>query len=99
MIWKPRHEIVYLIAGPDGAPRYVGRTGQPLADRLKAHRNSPTPVGAWVRANVVKIVGVEQMPDMPADGPSAGDRERYWIERLRAEGCDLFNVWPEMEAA
>lgn len=99
MIWRPRHEIVYLISGPDGAPRYVGRTGLPLADRLKAHRNSRTPLGEWIRANVVKITGIEQMADVPTGSPYAGDRERYWIERLRDEGCDLFNIWPERKAA
>ena len=97
MIWRLHHEIVYVINGPDSAPRYVGRTTQPLADRLKGHRSARTPLGAWVRANHVKIVGVEQMPMTPLGTPYAGDRERYWIERLRAEGCDLFNIWPERE--
>lgn len=97
--YRLRHEIVYLIKGPDGAPRYVGRTSQPLADRLKQHRAMRSPLGAWVRANAVQIEGVEQMPDTPLGTPYAGERERYWIERLRAEGHELFNVWPQKEAA
>ena len=33
--------------------------------------------------------------EVVAEGVSPGEREQYWIERLRDEGERLFNVWPK----
>ena len=89
--------IYALIEWPSQVPRYVGKTTQYIVDRHKAHiraakRGRNLPVHYWLRKRLdAGTVAIKLIEHVPAGGDWAA-RERYWIERFRAEGHDLLNL-------
>lgn len=89
---------IYALADPDGRVRYVGRTSRhDMSPRMNQHRCAKTALGDWVREVQAQAIILETV--MHRSGTNPGHRERFWIEHYRAEGADLFNVWPKKEAA
>lgn len=98
----PCPQTIYAIIDGQARPVYVGRTYASLDERFKRHRYARSAVGAWLRAegHNARVIALETISERPWEtGVYAGDRERHWIERYRAEGFRLFNVWPMKVAA
>jgi hypothetical protein len=79
-------------------PRYVGKTIQPLRNRLNSHlrtakRNPKLPVHRWlakcVRENRQVFI---QLIEAVAEQDDWQSRERYWIEFMRTQGFSLLNL-------
>lgn len=82
---------IYAICRSDGVARYVGRTSESVERRAQKHLASKlTDIGVWMRSNRWTV----EVLEVVADGVDPAERERAWIERRRAEGCPLVNVWP-----
>ena len=78
-----------------GRFRYVGQS-RSFRARLSQHRhpeqhpNSRGPAKRWaleIGGERIRGIALEEVEPQYAD-----DRERYWVERLRAEGHDLLNM-------
>lgn len=79
-------------------PRYVGKTIQPLHNRLSGHlrtarRNPKLPVHRWLakcfRENRQVFI---QLIETVAEQDDWQLRERYWIESMRTQGFSLLNL-------
>lgn len=90
--------IYALCEYPSWQPRYVGKTVQYLHERHKAHiraarRGQRLPVHYWIRKKIANNdrLAIKLIEYVPA-GQDWASRERYWIERFRAEGAALLNL-------
>lgn len=90
-----RATIIYALCEPDLTPRYVGKTVQPLHERMTRHfscaRRQRLPIERWVSKRGRASVVCARLETVQAGGDWAA-RERYWIKRFRAEGADLLNL-------
>ena len=79
--------IYKLIDPRTSATRYVGRTKNPKA-RLIGHMNGHLP---WVHdLKAAGIAPVMECIEWVSD-KDAPKKERFWIKRLKSDGCDLVN--------
>lgn len=90
--------IYALCEEPSVRPRYVGKTTQWLHNRHKAHiraarRGEKLPVHYWLRKQMAAgaFLGIKLL-EYVQPGGNWKERERHWIERLRAEGAHLLNL-------
>ena len=89
--------IYALVEWGSEMPRYVGKTVQYLHERHKAHirdakRGGRRPVHYWLRKRIAEgRVAIKLLEYVPA-GADWAARERYWINRFRAEGHDILNL-------
>lgn len=79
-----------------GPVRYVGKTVQFPWHRVRAHittaRNRPRlPVHWWLRKHADEPYHIRHLERVPVGGDWA-TRERYWIAKFRADGCNLLNM-------
>lgn len=82
---------VYVLKDEAGTPRYVGQTRCKLSTRMQFHLRqchaSNSPVHKWMREGATKIF-IEEL-----DSDAVWDvTEAVWIDRMRRDGHDLFNV-------
>jgi hypothetical protein len=88
-------KIYTLIDPRTGDRRYVGRTVQSLAQRLRAHdadaRKKTNKRATWIKE--LKSIGLSPqmvlLDEVPED--KARSAEVEWTLKLMAEGCDLLN--------
>lgn len=89
---------IYSLSDPrTGEVRYVGKTIQPLRERLQAHlgyarSGGKRPVCKWLRG--LLAVGLEPIPqvlEFVPDGIPWEIREQFWIARFR-ESVSLTNI-------
>lgn len=93
--------VIYALCQPvdkwrTGPVRYVGKTVQTPWNRVRAHitsaRNHPKlPVHWWLRKHAHEPYHIRHLERVPP-GADWAARERYWIAKFRAEGCDLLNM-------
>lgn len=97
--YNPNGPTIYALCEyPGWRIRYVGKTVRYANARLKQHlreaeKKSHRPVCRWIskRKAAGLAIGLKHLEWLnPSDDWAA--RERYWIERLRAEQCDLLNL-------
>lgn len=91
---RSRPTTIYALADPrSGEQRYVGRTVAP-GKRLIDHvtRQDGSPRSEWVMSLVREGV-MPRMDVLATDvrAEFAAQTEQAWIDRLRAQGCDLVN--------
>lgn len=88
--------IIYGLVDPRTQElRYVGKTTQPLRDRLRLHlsdarRVKRRHVCAWIRS----LQRISIAPEIFEIDQARGDwseREQFWIAYFRSLGCDLTN--------
>ena len=94
-----RNLTIYALCDyPSWTPRYVGKTTQFVGERHKAHirdakRGQRRPVSYWLRK---KLAAGEPLAVKHLEWLTTADdweaRERFWIAKFRAEGCDLLNL-------
>lgn len=90
--------IYALCEFPSWEVRYVGKTTQFVGERHKAHirdakRGQKRPVSYWLRKKLAagEFLAVKHLEWLTtADDWQA--RERFWIAKYRAEGCNLLNL-------
>lgn len=93
-----RRTIIYAWLCPSsGRPVYVGKTSQPIADRMRSHwrearKGSPTPKHEWLRQ--LSLNGMEPRVIVleETDPESSPAIERRWTKRLKRFA--LLNVAP-----
>ena len=88
--------LVYALSLDGTTYRYVGMTKQPLENRLAGHRSTARngadwPVCRWFRKHGLDSVQATVLEECESVHV-AGERECYWISRLRREGYSLLNV-------
>lgn len=90
--------IYALCEYPSWAPRYVGKTVQPIGERHKAHirdakRGRRLPVHFWLRKQIAagNRLGIWLL-EYVAPSADWAARERWWIDRFRTRGDDLLNL-------
>jgi hypothetical protein len=88
--------IYALCEYPSWTPRYVGKTVQHLHERHKAHIRAAVagkrlPVHYWLRKQIAngRRLAIQLLDYAGSDWAA---RERYWIERLRADNPGLLNL-------
>lgn len=88
--------FIYTLSDPlTGRVRYVGKTSQQPVRRLSHHvstaKNKTNHRENWIRSLGVPpwLTVVQEVLGSHEDIAQA---ERYWIARLRADGCDLTNL-------
>lgn len=82
--------LIYLLSEMDGTPRYIGKTRQSLAARVRGHRNGrKLPVSRWIRKREGRIL-VDVLEE--ATDSTWSKREAFWIETFREMGCPLLNL-------
>jgi len=89
--------IYALCEWPSEVPRYVGKTTQYIVDRHKAHirdamRGGRRPVHYWLRKRIAHGCTAIRLIEFVPRGEDWAARERYWIERYRADGHNLLNL-------
>lgn len=94
-LWYLDAEVIYGLASPDGAVRYVGKTRRPT-DRFLQHKKAKSLLGEWVRNSDVTMIALELCK---IGEIYSGDRERYWISHYRSSGSKMFNIYPLERAA
>lgn len=85
---------IYALSDCQGARRYVGQTRTPVHYRVNRHvadarrGRAGLRVTEWIRSIDYQVVSevLEVVQESDLD-----ERERYWIARLKAEGCRLVN--------
>lgn len=92
---------LYILSGPDGVVRYVGKTSQSLADRLKTHfaqaRSRRT---NYRSSNWIRSVNYQVTIDLVAEVQGTGAKEEIeLIAALRALGLPLTNITAGGEGA
>lgn len=98
-IGNQRSVLIYALTYPGtDRPRYVGKTVRSPRKRHNEHimdamRNPRLPVHRWIRSLYERgmwscLWHLERVPE--SDDWAA--RERYWINKFRAEGHDLLNL-------
>jgi hypothetical protein len=91
----PRETTIYALCETDWTPRYVGKTVQPLRERITRHissgRRAKLPIERWVKKHGRISMIVARLETVPAGGDWAA-REIYWIKRFRDEGANLLNL-------
>ena len=91
---------IYALCEYPDTPRYVGKTIRYMHERHKQHianacgkRQSQLPVARWIRK---QVAGNKPLIIMLLENVAVGkewqQRERYWIQKLRADGADLLNL-------
>lgn len=92
---KNQPSTIYVLTDPrSGDIRYVGVTCKRIANRLWHHENLASKgggsrCGAWIR----ELHALNLRPDMRAiEIEVSRDREIYWIDRLKRDGCKLLNA-------
>lgn len=90
--------IYALCDYPSWTPRYVGKTTQRVGERHKAHirdakRGQVRPVSYWLRKNLAagERLAVKHL-EWLTTADDWQERERFWIAKFRAEGCNLLNL-------
>jgi len=88
--------FIYGLADPRcGEIRYVGKTNNP-AVRYKPHRAARVEGNGRLRAWLQELKVQSVLPEMrileTVDDESWRQAEKKWIEELRAQGADLFNL-------
>lgn len=82
---------------PEAGVRYVGMTGRGAQERLKWHgyeAGAPSktrPVHKWFRKHGISNI-VSEILESSEVRKGLGEREVYWIAKLRAEGIALLNL-------
>lgn len=89
--------IYALVEWDDESPRYVGKTVQYLHERHKAHirdakRGGRRPVHYWLRKRIAEGRVAIKLLEYVDPRSDWAQRERYWIAKLRSEGCNLLNL-------
>lgn len=97
VIGKATVTAIYALCEMDDTPRYVGKTVQYLHQRHKAHIRAARagkrlPVHYWLRKRMARGDGLTIRLLEYVRGGDWQSRERYWIARLRGEGCNLLNL-------
>ncbi|MCB1509798.1 MAG: GIY-YIG nuclease family protein [Hyphomicrobiaceae bacterium] len=93
--------LIYTAESPSGR-RYVGITGTSLKRRWAAHVRRAVSGAIHPLASAIRKYGAENFGlavlEVVADKATAQRRERFWIECLRANGPDGYNISPGGEA-
>jgi hypothetical protein len=93
---QSRQTRIYGLVDPrDGKVRYVGRTAQPLATRLrghfyKRHETSTTHRDRWI-ACLVKMGLKPTIVCLAVVNDNGFEAEKWWIAKLKNLGLDLVN--------
>lgn len=90
---------IYILRDPrDQAVRYVGKTVKSLKERLQVHLASSRyyarrHVCNWIKTLQARDLSpsIELLQEVSSQEDWA-ERERYWITKLRDEGCRLTNL-------
>jgi hypothetical protein len=90
----PKTTYIYILRDPEtNAIRYVGKADN-LEKRLQRHlqKDVDSHRSRWV--NSLKRRGLKPVIELVEEVPydQWPERERYWIARFRAQGCDLTNT-------
>lgn len=103
---NPNGPTIYALCEyPSWKIRYVGKTVRYARARYRQHlleakKKSDRPVCRWIakRTAAGESVAMKHLEWLnPSDDWAA--RERYWIQKLRADGADLLNLTPGGEGA
>lgn len=90
--------IYALCEYPGDIPRYVGKTTRYIYERHKQHiraamKPSHLPVRRWLKKQIESdaVLTIKHLEFVMPGEPWA-EREAFWINKLRSEGCNLLNL-------